>query len=50
VRLVWCEYADRVEDAFRREKQIQGWSRAKKRLLIADRADELTGWGKERTP
>ncbi|WP_308468195.1 GIY-YIG nuclease family protein [Rathayibacter soli] len=44
VRLVWCENTDRVEDAFRREKQIQGWSHAKKQLLIEGRVDELSGW------
>jgi putative endonuclease len=29
VKLVYCEEYDRVEDAFRREKQVQGWSRRK---------------------
>jgi Predicted endonuclease containing a URI domain len=50
VSLVWCEYTDRVEDAFRREKQIQGWSRAKKELLIDGREAELDGWGKGTLP
>ena len=34
VRLVYCEEYERVEDAFRREKQVQGWTRAKKKALI----------------
>ena len=35
VELVYVEEFDRVEDAFKREKQIQGWSRKKKEALIA---------------
>lgn len=34
VELVYAEEYDRIEDAFHREKQIQGWSRAKKTALI----------------
>ena len=41
VRLVFAEPSDSVETAFVREKQIQGWSRAKKRALIESRWDEL---------
>lgn len=29
VRLTYCEWFDRVGDAFRREKQVQGWGGAK---------------------
>lgn len=35
VRLVYCEFYDRVADAFAREKQVQGWTRKKKEALIA---------------
>ena len=35
VRLVYFEEYDRVEDAFRREKQVQNWSRAKREALIS---------------
>jgi putative endonuclease len=35
VQLVYYEVFERVEDAFYREKQIQGWSRKKKEALIA---------------
>lgn len=31
VELVYCEIFQRIDKAFYREKQIQGWSRAKKR-------------------
>jgi putative endonuclease len=34
VTLVCCEEWDRIDDAFAREKQVQGWSRAKKQALI----------------
>ncbi|WP_446383887.1 GIY-YIG nuclease family protein [Coleofasciculus chthonoplastes] len=34
VKLVYAEYYDRVEDAFYREKQVQGWSRKKKIALM----------------
>lgn len=34
VELVYAEEYDRIDEAFRREKQIQGWSRAKKDALI----------------
>ena len=42
-KLVFCEYTDRIEDAYRWEKQIQGWSRAKKRALIESRTSDLPG-------
>jgi predicted GIY-YIG superfamily endonuclease len=35
VKLVHCEDFSRVDDAIRWEKQLKGWSRAKKRALIA---------------
>ncbi|WP_055076048.1 GIY-YIG nuclease family protein [Pseudanabaena sp. 'Roaring Creek'] len=35
VKLVYCEFFDRVADAFAREKQVQGWTRKKKEALIA---------------
>ena len=34
VKLVYFEEFDRIEDAFLREKQVQGWSRKKKEALI----------------
>jgi len=41
VTLVYCEEFERVDDAFYREKQVQGWSRAKKKALIDGRFDDL---------
>src|SRR6266571_9206810 len=35
VKLIYCEECDRVDDAYYREKQVQGWSRKKKQALIA---------------
>lgn len=45
VTLVWSEeYATR-DEAFRRERQIKGWSRRKKLALIAGDWDALGGGG-----
>lgn len=34
VKLVYCEKYQRIDEAFQREKQVQGWSRVKKKTLI----------------
>ncbi|NLJ42626.1 MAG: GIY-YIG nuclease family protein [Bacteroidales bacterium] len=34
VKLVYFEEFDRIDEAFCREKQVQGWSRKKKEALI----------------
>jgi len=41
VKLVYLEEFERIDDAFYREKQIQGWSRKKKEALINNMPDEL---------
>ncbi len=41
VKLMYCEFYDRVADAFYREKQVQGWSRKKKEALMAGDGNEL---------
>ncbi|MGZ4455779.1 MAG: GIY-YIG nuclease family protein [Nocardioides sp.] len=41
VRLRWCGQFERVEEAFRFEKQVQGWSRAKRIALIESRWHDL---------
>ena len=41
VELVYFEEYSDVGDAFRREKQIQNWSRKKKQALIEKNIDEL---------
>jgi len=48
VRLLYCEQYDRVEDAFRREKQVQGWSKAKRLALVHDHPERLPGLSKKR--
>ncbi|MGE3193907.1 MAG: GIY-YIG nuclease family protein [Microbacteriaceae bacterium] len=41
VRLAYFERFDRIDDAWARERQIHGWSRAKKRALIDGRIDDV---------
>ena len=41
VKLVYFEEFQRIDEAFYREKQIQGWSRKKKEALISGRFDKL---------
>ncbi|NOY47514.1 MAG: GIY-YIG nuclease family protein [Chlorobi bacterium] len=41
VALVYFEEFQRIDDAFYREKQIQGWSRKKKEALIKDNPNKL---------
>ncbi len=41
VELVYYEVFDRIDDAFYREKQVQGWRRAKKEALINGQYDKL---------
>ena len=47
VKLIYCEPFDRVEDAFHREKQVQGWSRRKKQALIEENYDNLIEFSKK---
>ena len=41
VKLKWSQEFDRIEEAFLREKQIQGWSRAKREALMEGRLNDL---------
>lgn len=41
VKLVYFEEYNRIDEAFYREKQVQGWSRKKKEALINGMPDEL---------
>jgi predicted GIY-YIG superfamily endonuclease len=41
VDLVFAREFDRVDEAFRLEKQVQGWSRAKREALIEGRWNDL---------
>jgi predicted GIY-YIG superfamily endonuclease len=41
VVLVYYEEYSRIDDAFYREKQVQGWSHVKKQALIDGKIDDL---------
>lgn len=41
VTLLYCEECERIEDAYIREKQVQGWSRKKKQALIAGDMNQI---------
>ena len=41
VELIYFEQFDRIDHAFNREKQVQGWTRAKKEALINGFPEEL---------
>ncbi|MBT8421217.1 MAG: GIY-YIG nuclease family protein [Gammaproteobacteria bacterium] len=43
VRLVYCEEFERIDEAFRREKQVQAWNRKKKLALINAEFEKLPG-------
>ncbi len=43
VKLVYFEEYERIDEAFYREKQVQGWSHAKKKALIERKKEELPG-------
>jgi putative endonuclease len=49
VVLVYSEYFDRIVDAIAAERQVKGWSRAKKEALIAGRFDLLPGLSRRRS-
>ena len=41
IKLIYSEEYERVDDAFTREKQVQGWGREKKGALIKEKFDIL---------
>jgi putative endonuclease len=43
VKLIYLERFDRIDNAFSREKQVQGWCRAKKEALINSDKNLLKG-------
>jgi len=49
VKLVYYETFDRIDEAFKREKQIQGWSRAKKIALIRGDKEKLIQLSKSKS-
>lgn len=48
VKLVWVEETKYVNNAIEREKQIKGWSRAKKIALIEGQKLDLSGLAKKK--
>ena len=48
LELVYVEEFDRVSEAYAREKQVQGWGRAKREALIGFRGEELPALSKKR--
>ncbi|MCH6230507.1 hypothetical protein MK786_07120 [Microbacterium sp. CFH 31415] len=47
MKLLYFEEFDRVSDAYLREKQVQGWSRAKRLALAKERIEKLPGLSKK---
>jgi putative endonuclease len=41
VVLVYAEEVERIDEAYRRERQLHGWSHSKKQALIDGRLDDL---------
>ena len=41
VKLIYAEFYERIDQAYMREKQIQGWSRKKKEALMFSSKNEL---------
>jgi putative endonuclease len=46
VKLVYYEKYSTIDEAFQREKQIQGWNRKKKGTLISGQHNKLPGLSK----
>ena len=47
VELVYFEEYNRIDDAYLREKQVKGWSRAKKNSLINGELNQLPSLSKK---
>ena len=50
VRLVWSCQLNRIDEAYRVEKQLQGWSRAKRRALVEGRFEDLPALARTAKP
>jgi putative endonuclease len=48
VELVFAEEFERVDDAWAREKQLQGWSHAKRMALIEGRFEDMVRLSRNR--
>ena len=49
VELVYSQYFDRITDAIASERQLKGWSRAKKEALVREDFDLLVQLARNRT-
>lgn len=49
VELVYVEEHSRIDEAFYREKQVQGWNREKKETLIKSKEEQLPKLSKNHT-
>jgi len=47
IKLVYYEEYERIDEAFEREKQVQGWSHKKKKALIEGKMKALTTLAKK---
>lgn len=45
VRFAYVEWFERIDEAYAAEKQVQGWGRRKRQMLIEGRAHDLPGSG-----
>jgi putative endonuclease len=50
VTLVFSQWFDRITDAIEAERQVKGWSRAKKEALIRGEFERLPDLSKRRQP
>jgi putative endonuclease len=48
VTLVWSEHFERITDAIATERQIKGWSRAKKQALVRGDWDSVRSFAQRR--
>ncbi|WP_349899313.1 GIY-YIG nuclease family protein [Parafrigoribacterium soli] len=49
VALVFAQHFDRIDEAYLREKQVQGWGRAKRLALIEGRLGDLPALSRSRS-
>jgi putative endonuclease len=50
VMLVYSQWFDRITDTIAAERQVKGWSRAKKEALIQGNFDKLSNLARRRRP
>ena len=50
VEFVFAQEFDRIDEAYAREKQIQGWSRKKREALIEGRIEDIVALSRKTFP